>query len=71
MSGAQEQKAPLIERLGIDPTSDAARWIKQQQEAGVKDRDILMSLSEAGSVAPARFRRVVLDEEPADEGGDE
>lgn len=56
-----EGERDLVEQLGMDPESDAARWVRQQQEAGVKNVDILFSLANAESVAPARTRRVPVD----------
>ncbi len=50
------QQAPLIVKLGIDPKGDTARWIQQQHEAGVKDIDILASLTSEGEVTPSPFK---------------
>lgn len=50
--------APLIAKLGLDPDSDAGRWVQQMTEDGVKDKDILFALAEAEQVAPATTRRV-------------
>lgn len=49
-----ERKA-LLDRLGIDPTSDTGKWMQQQQEAGVKDADILAALA-SGNVTPSPFK---------------
>lgn len=56
-----EQPQGLVEKLGMDPSSDMAVWIRQQEAAGVKNADILFTLAE-GTVTPARFKRVPLDE---------
>jgi hypothetical protein len=60
MADELEEVESLVDRLGLDPDSDTALWILQQEEAGVKAVDILVSLAD-GNVTPARFRRVPLD----------
>lgn len=58
---APAQERSLVEQLGLDPKGDTARWIAQQEAAGVKRVDILFSLSE-GNVSPARYKRVPIDD---------
>lgn len=57
------EPAPLIQKLEMNPESDTAQWVQQQYEAGVKDQDILTSMANAGSITPAKFKRVRIDDD--------
>ena len=57
----EEDVVSLVEKLGIPADTDAAKWIRQQEEAGVLAIDILATLATAGKVTPAKFKRVPID----------